>query len=129
MAQPTLIKFIRDGVKSNYPKPEPCAICDSSDNPEFHHYFTIFFLVEEFKKEYGEIVNKEDFREKFISKYYNYLVNETVYLCEQHHTLLHKIYGSRPALFTAQKQKDWIIKQNKKLKGELPASSFGKYKI
>lgn len=110
----TLIKLIRDGVKSHYKYSECCAICSARDNLELHHINTLCFLVEK------SDIDKEDrllFREKFIKQYWNELVEHVVTLCEEHHTKLHKIYGSKPPLTSAQKQLNWIEIQRSKFDG------------
>lgn len=122
----TLIKYIRDGVKSNYVYADSCKICGSHENLEFHHYYTLFYLLEEFLKTNEEPLTNEQklvFREKFIQQYREELINETVTLCESHHTLLHKLYGSKPKLITANKQKNWVEKKKS------PTSGLGKFKL
>lgn len=129
----TLIKYIRDGVKSNYVYADSCKICGSHENLEFHHYYTLFYLLEEFLKTNEEPLTNEQklvFREKFINIYWNELVVETVTLCESHHTLLHKLYGSRPELYTSSKQKKWVELQGLKQKGLYkPVSGLAKFKV
>ena len=131
----TLIKVIRDKVKSNYIYDSCCAICDSQENLELHHYHTIFYLVKEFvTKGNPTPETKEEtleFREKFINEYYKELVDETVTLCEEHHTKLHKLYGSTPLLHTSSKQRTWIQKQREKIfNPELAkASGLNRFKV
>jgi hypothetical protein len=85
-------------------------------------------------KTHKEPISDEErklFREEFITQYREELVNETVTLCEEHHTLLHKLYGSKPSLVTASKQKLWVVKQyNKIFNPSLVVSTgFGKFKV
>lgn len=130
----TLIKLIRDKIKSQYKYANCCEICKTTEKLELHHYFTIFFLLEKFMKTHKEPSSDEErklFREEFIAQYREELVNETVTLCEEHHTLLHKLYGSKPSLVTASKQKLWVVKQyNKIFNPSLVVSTgFGKFKV
>lgn len=129
----TLLKYIRDGVKSNYTYAPSCQICDSVENLELHHYATIYHLLEKFLKDNSmpqDATERLVFREKFINLYWNELVVETVTLCESHHTLLHKLYGSRPELYTSSKQKKWVELQGLKQKWLYkPVSGLAKFKV
>ena len=126
--KPTLIKFIRDGVKSNYVYDTKCAICGKSENLELHHLYTLFYLVQNFQ--YDPSISKEEFRELFIKQYYKELVELTVTLCEDHHTKLHKIYGKTPPLYTASKQMNWIQKQHDKIfNPENTKSGLNRFKV
>ena len=130
----TLIKHIRDGVKSQYKYADCCEICKTTEKLELHHYFTIFFLLEKFLKTHDEPTSEEErklFREEFIMQYREELVNETVTLCEKHHTLLHKAYGSKPSLITASKQRSWVSKQHDKIfnPDAVKSSGFNKFRI
>ena len=53
-------------------------------------------------------------RDTFIAQHLSELYEEAATLCHEHHLRLHPIYGKRPKLFTAQKQKRWVIKQREK---------------
>ena len=44
----------------------------------------------------------------------NEIYNEAATLCKAHHQRLHSIYGKRPKLVTALKQKRWVDKQREK---------------
>ena len=130
----TLIKYLRDGVKSQYKYADCCEICKTTEKLELHHYFTIFFLLEKFLKTHDEPTSEDErklFREEFIMQYREELVNETVTLCEEHHTLLHKLYGSKPSLITASKQKLWVVKQYNKIfnPGLVQSTGLGRFKV
>jgi len=47
-------------------------------------------------------------REIFIKEHYNEIYYEAATLCKPHHMRLHSIYGKRPKLVTALKQKRWV---------------------
>lgn len=128
----SIIKYIRDGVKSKYKYGTECAICKDTNNLEFHHLYTIYFLLQEYTKHTPiDEENLLEFREQFINHYYKELVEDTVTLCEKHHTLLHKIYGSKPPLHTASKQELWILKQHNKIFNpeSTPKSGLSKFKV
>ena len=58
-----------------------------------------------------EIMN---LREQFIEEHLNEIYNEAATLCKTHHIRLHSIYGKRPKLMTATKQKRWVEIQREK---------------
>ena len=49
-----------------------------------------------------------------IEEFINEIYNEAATLCKAHHQRLHSIYGKRPKLVTALKQKRWVDKQREK---------------
>jgi hypothetical protein len=125
------IKYIRDKIKSQYPKGTECFICGSLENLEFHHFHTLSLLLVKWLKANGLAVDTveqiEHVRDIFIEEHKDILVSpeETCTLCKFHHTGigegtgkgLHKIYGKAPALITAPKQKRWVRKQRDKQYG------------
>jgi hypothetical protein len=87
------VKYVRDRAKARYPKGNCCAICDTTENLEFHHYSSLTLLWEKWKVTSGiSIDNVED-------------------------VMFHRdtVYGSKPALFTAKKQANWVKIQHDKL--------------
>ena len=50
-------------------------------------------------------------RETFIERHPKEIYDEAATLCKSHHMRLHSIYGKRPKLVTAPKQKRWVDKQ------------------
>lgn len=132
----TAIATMRDGIKAHYKKDSFCAICNSSNDLELHHYNTVSLLVKNFAKEFQLDFNDENIvlsnRTAFYDKYWHELVEDTVTLCFEHHKLLHKIYTKEPPLSTANKQKNWVEKKKNKLlnpKEERPKTKtgFGKF--
>lgn len=131
------IAIMRDGIKAHYKKGSCCAICNSSEELELHHYHTVALLVKNFAKELQLDFNDEEIvlsnRTAFYEKYWHELVEDTVTLCVEHHRLLHKVYTKEPALSTAKKQKNWVEKQKNKLlnpdapKDKSSKSGFGKF--
>lgn len=110
-----LIKYIRDRAKSRYNKGSACEICSTTENLDFHHFYTMTPLLNKWlsrKKHSPEDVM--EWRDEFIAEHEQELFNDTVTLCHDHHLLLHSIYGKDPALGTAKKQMRWVeIQANK----------------
>lgn len=106
------VKWIRDMNKRRYNKGDVCAICGTTENIEFHHFFSLTLLFEAWiSKNNLTIVTDEDVlavREQFSEEHKKELFDEAVDLCKEHHALLHKIYGITPSLYTAYKQKRWV---------------------
>jgi len=114
------IKYIRDLCKSSYKKDTKCFICESNENLQFHHFYSMTLLWNKWKKENNIIINTVedilDHRERFKLDHSNEIYEETVTLCKFHHMeKLHKIYGKVPLLSTAAKQKRWCIKMKEKI--------------
>jgi len=113
------IKYIRDLAKSSYKKDDKCYICGTTENLQFHHYYSLTALWNKFKKK-AKITIKTvqdilDYREQFKAAHHTEIYDETVTLCKYHHMdRLHKIYGKSPSLATAQKQKRWVNIQREK---------------
>lgn len=122
----TAIKWIRDGIKQKYKKGSCCEICGTTDGLEFHHYHTVAFLLENYAKAHGlSLSTKEEIlamRDEFYKTHWHELVEDAVTLCNTHHVLLHRIYGQKPLLSTADKQKHWVQKQYEKANGLVDTS-------
>lgn len=109
------IKWVRDRAKAAYNKAKTCAICGTTEQLEFHHFYTMTPLFEMWarKKKY-KIQSDEDvlaIRDEFITDEHDKIYHQTVTLCKPHHAKLHSIYGKEPNLGTATKQKTWVEKQ------------------
>ena len=113
-----LVKYVRDKAKSRYQKSNNCYICGDTENLDFHHFFGLTELLERWLKKHNIVVETEDdilnIRETFIETHEKELYDEAVTLCHLHHLRLHSIYGKRPKLITAMKQKRWVEKQRVK---------------
>lgn len=116
-----LIKYCRDAAKSKYKKGTSCYICGTSDNLDFHHFYSLTELLNKWLR-----VNKLNpttvdeilvLREKFIAEHYDELYKHAVTICHPHHLKLHSLYGKNPSLATAEKQKRWVEIQRGKLIG------------
>ena len=113
-----LVKYVRDKAKSKYKKEAECYICGSTEDLDFHHYYGLTELLEWWMKERGIVIETEEeilaLREQFIKENEDQVYNHAVTLCHMHHLKLHNIYGKRPKLITATKQKNWVEIQRKK---------------
>ena len=113
-----LIKYIRDKAKSKYEKQDTCFICGSNKSLDFHHFYSLTELFEEWmKKNNLEITTEEEIlavREKFIEENFEKIYNRAVTICHKHHLKLHSIYGKKPKLVTAEKQERWVKIQRDK---------------
>lgn len=118
MANRLPVKWIRDFNKRKYSRGDTCEICGTNENVEFHHFYSLTLLYEKWVAENNiDISNIQSMREEFTNTFRKELFDETVNICKQHHANLHKIYGVTPALFTVEKQKNWI---------KIQAAKFGR---
>ena len=113
-----LVKYVRDKAKSKYQKSTDCFICGSEENLDFHHFYGLTELLDIWLAKNKIIISTAedimDVRDTFIEEHMTELYDEAVTLCHTHHLKLHSIYGKRPKLVTAQKQKRWVGKQRDK---------------
>lgn len=112
------IKYVRDRAKARYKKGSHCEICGAIENLDFHHYYTMTPLFNKWCKEKKYTIKVVDdilaIRDEFISDEEDKVYNQTVTLCHEHHMKLHSVYGKDPALFTAEKQMNWVRIQREK---------------
>ena len=113
-----LVKYVRDKAKSKYQKSTDCFICGSEENLDFHHFYGLTELLDIWLTKNKIIISTAedimDVRDTFIEEHMTELYDEAVTLCHTHHLKLHSIYGKRPKLVTALKQKRWVGKQRDK---------------
>lgn len=113
-----IVKYVRDKAKHAYKKDTNCYVCGKTDKLDFHHFNSVTELLEKWLKENKIDINYADdiirVREEFISLHEKEMYIEAVTLCHTHHEMLHRLYGKRPALHTAAKQKLWVEKQKEK---------------
>ena len=113
-----LIKYIRDKAKSKYKKTDKCFICGEKTNLDFHHFYSLTELFNEYMEKHNlEITTEEEIlkvREKFIEENFEKIYNKAVTICHKHHLKLHSIYGKKPKLVTAEKQDRWVNIQRTK---------------
>lgn len=107
-------KHIRDGIKNKYEKRCYCEICGTDAKLEFHHYSTVSLLLKDHAERNGiSIATDKDvlaMRDEFYEQYSYELLEDTVTLCKEHHSLLHKTYGRTPPLHSAAAQAEWVAK-------------------
>jgi hypothetical protein len=112
------IKYVRDRAKSRYEKDSCCYICEDTGILDFHHYYTVDVLFDNWLKKNKISINNVDdilaVRDDFIKEHEYELFDYAITICRKHHKLLHSIYGQRPPLATATKQARWIEKQKQK---------------
>lgn len=112
------IKYIRDKAKGRYKKGTNCEICETTEELEFHHYYSLTPLFNKWVKDEKVSVETEEellgVREVFIEKFHVELYDEVATLCKTHHLRLHAVYGKDPVLSSAQKQKRWVQIQHEK---------------
>lgn len=120
------IKYVRDRAKARYKKGSHCEICESTENLDFHHYYTMTPLFNKWCKDKGYTVKVVDdilaIRDEFIAEEEDKVYNQTVTLCHDHHMKLHSVYGKDPALTTAEKQRNWVRIQKEKYEARKLAS-------
>lgn len=110
------IKYVRDLSKSAYAKDKECFICGVAVELQFHHFYSMTLLWEQWKKKNKIVIECVDDilieRENFKGDHYKEIYADTVTLCKFHHMeRLHKLYGKVPTLVTAEKQKRWCDRE------------------
>ena len=110
-----VVKYIRDRAKSQYKKGSECYICGSKEKLDFHHYYTLTVLLNQWMlKNRLKPEDVLEWRDTFIEQHRPELYDHAVTLCHLHHLQLHKVYGKNPNLGTAKKQMRWVeIQRNK----------------
>lgn len=112
------IKYVRDRAKSRYQKDCECYICQSRDILDFHHFHTVDILFDDWLKKNKIVITSADdviaVRDRFIEEHSHEMFDDAITLCKKHHKLLHTVYGQRPPLSTAPKQRRWVEKQRLK---------------
>lgn len=117
------VKFVRDRAKSRYNKDTICAISGSTENLDFHHYYSLtpLFTIWARKNKYSIKTDDEVIavRDQFIAEHEYELFEAAVTLTHEWHMRLHKVYGKAPSLVTAHKQMRWVEKQRVKWQASL----------
>ena len=103
------VKYIRDKAKARYEKATECYICGKDTELDFHHYYSLSPLLQNWVQKQGyHLEDIRSFRDEFIYEHIEELYDETVTICHAHHLKLHSIYGRNPTLHSAPKQKRWV---------------------
>jgi len=109
------VKYVRDKAKTRYDKGSECYICGSTEQLDFHHYYSLSPLLYKWVEEKNYFIEDiRDFRDEFINEHIEELYEDTVTLCHAHHLKLHSIYGRNPTLTSARKQIRWVGIQREK---------------
>ncbi len=112
------IKYVRDRAKSRYIKDANCYVCGVEGSLDFHHLFTVDVLFDNWLKSNNIVINTVDdiiaVRDDFIESHTYEMFEYAITLCKPCHKRLHIVYGQRPPLSTAEKQKRWLDKQREK---------------
>ena len=112
------LKFIRDGIKSQYPKGDKCEITGSTQDLEFHHYCTLSLVFTKWCTAKGIVVKTDEdvlsIRNQFYEDNWEAVVTDGVTLTADMHKALHKVYGKQPPLGTRDKQKHWVLSKGSK---------------
>jgi len=112
------VKYIRDRAKSAYTKDSECYICGSTEDLDFHHFFSVTALLDKWIKDRKLVISTAedmmDMRDEFIEAHHKEIYDDTVTLCHRHHLKLHSIYAKKPTLVTGPKQQRWVDKRRVK---------------
>lgn len=127
-------KWIRDRAKAAYEKQDHCYVCGTGQDLELHHTHSITLLLETWAAERGYDISTDEgvlaVRDEFIETHKVELYEKVYTLCNQHHVMLHGIYGKAPQPGSEPRQERWLeIQRNKHQGGDkpVPAQSFGSF--
>jgi len=115
------VKWVRDKAKSAYDKKDFCFICNTNEDLELHHTYSITTLLNNWANENSYDISTDDgilaVRDEFIEQHRREIYDCVYTLCNKHHVMLHAVYGKKPEKHTADKQVRWIEKQKAKTSG------------
>lgn len=117
------VKYVRDKAKNLYKKDTKCYISGETENLEFHHLKSISKLLEAWLLKKGlklNTITKHQItllREPFIQAHRKELYDECYTLTKEWHQRLHGVFGQRPSLNSADKQRQWIEEKKASLGG------------
>jgi hypothetical protein len=121
------VKWLRDGMKSQYKARETCYICGSKESIELHHIYSVSELWNTWLKQNKLSVSCDEeviaLRKQFEADNEEYLHNGNLYsLCKSHHVRLHQLFGKSYSNYIAKKVITWLdnqkIKYGESLDGE-----------
>ena len=76
------VKYVRDGAKQGYKKGKECYICGSTEQLDFHHYYSLSILAANWLKERKlTIENAEqafEWRDVFIAEHNDELYKQNI---------------------------------------------------
>jgi hypothetical protein len=112
------VKWVRDKAKAAYTKQDHCCICDTHDDLELHHVYSITRLLDSWASRHGYDISTDEgilaVRDEFIAEHHTELYDLVYTLCNRHHVALHSVYGKAPPFGSELKQKRWIELQRQK---------------
>lgn len=114
------LKYIRDYIKKDYKLRDCCYICNTVDNLELHHLYSVSELFNAWCVKQGikSITTEEqilEYRASFALDCEESLSHVNLFtLCGKHHKQLHNIYGQRYSNNMAPKIKNWLELQKVK---------------
>jgi len=114
------VKYIRDFIKKDYKLRDCCYICDTVDNLELHHLYSVSQLFELWcdKNKITAITDVEHIkalREVFANDCADELSHNNLRtLCGKHHKQLHNLYGQTYANYLVPKIQNWLDIQKAK---------------
>jgi hypothetical protein len=121
------VKWVRDKAKAAYDKKSECFICGNTEELELHHLHGMTNLLERWAKQEGISLNTDEdiisVRDRFIEEHHKEIYVDVYTLCAKHHKHLHTVYSKSPALSTAYKQENWILKMKDRINGIHPEIS------
>lgn len=107
------VKYVRDYIKKHYKYESECYICNSKDQLELHHLYSISELwnkwIEDNKFDISTVEAVKMLRKSFYEEHISLLSEKNLYtLCKLHHEKLHSIYGQRYSNWRSSKVLNWI---------------------
>lgn len=118
-----VIKYIRDFIKKDYKLRDKCYICNSENNLELHHLYSVSQLFEQWCsknniKSVDTVEQITELRVIFAEDCKESLSTENLYtLCSDHHKRLHNIYGQNYSNHLVPKILNWLEIQRNKVIG------------
>ena len=125
------VKWIRDKAKRAYEKQEHCWVCGTTTDLELHHLHSITLLLQRWAKQKNYDVTTDsgilEHRDEFIAEHHNELYNLVYTLCNQHHVMLHRVFGKTPKWNSHHKQQHWLQIQRDKITGVISSAVVAKH--
>ena len=114
------LKYIRDYIKKDYKIRDCCYVCNTVDNLELHHLYSVSELFNSWctANKIKNITTEEqilEYRVSFARDCEELLSHINLFtLCGKHHKHLHSIYGQRYSNSMAPKIRNWLELQKVK---------------
>ena len=122
------VKWVRDRAKAAYVKQDKCFVCGSNTDLELHHLNSVTLLLNKWAAEKGYDIDTDEgilaVRDEFIEEHHTELYDLVFTLCNNHHVMLHNIYGKIPTAPSVPKQQKWLQLQKDKFEGNTAHQNF-----